>query len=207
MSSNQSKASRRLAETARPLLPAARAQRRKEYEQAGYDGSVSPLAMLGGTLADGALLSLARLMGRGQKPDHWQVVAAESHAALAVHRQHGWDADPAGYHERPAAPTSVKLRRHGQWQIVTYDSDYEPRPGEPGADRWLAREANRTAILRVHRVGLKAPWLVLIHGAGMGGCAPTSRPSTRSESLSDYGSTSSCRSFPCTGNDGLPALS
>lgn len=124
--------------------------------------------MLGGTLADGALLGLARTMGRGQKPDRLQAIVDEVHDALALHDEQGWAKDPAGYHAKPTPPKSVKVRRQQQWEIVSYDSGYEPRAGEPGVDRWLAREANRTAILRVRRVGLKAPWLLLIHGAGTG---------------------------------------
>ena len=55
------------------------------------------------------------------------------------------------------------------YEHLSFESGYEPQPGEPGRERWLARAANRTAHAWVLRhPGPPRPWLVCIHGYQMG---------------------------------------
>ncbi len=89
----------------------------------------------------------------------------------------GWLDDPAGYHTAPLPVTSSIGSEHTTWlgtrrqkyTHVSWSSDYEPHPGEPGREKWLAREKNRTmhAYVMEHE-GEPRPWLVCTHGFTMG---------------------------------------
>lgn len=101
-------------------------------------------------------------------------VRAEVEDAAALYAERGWVADPSAFHVEPPAlerPGVRPARWLGlRYERVTFDSGYEPHLDEPGRDRWLAHEANRTAyawILR-HRDGGDRPWLVCLHGFGTG---------------------------------------
>ena len=60
-------------------------------------------------------------------------------------------------------------RRDGAVEIHRFSSDWEPYPDEPGRERWLALAANRNAYAMVLRhEGGPRPWLVAVHGQGMG---------------------------------------
>jgi hypothetical protein len=70
----------------------------------------------------------------------------------------------------PLADLDVRAARsrglsYEQW---SFDSEYEPHPGEPGRDRWLAYHSNRRAQVWVLQHREPRPWLVGIHGAKMG---------------------------------------
>jgi hypothetical protein len=89
----------------------------------------------------------------------------------------GWIEDPAGYHRSPAAVDEWTTADERTWlgpsrrryQHVAWASGFEPYPEEPGRERWLARERNRMlhAYVLEHEGGPR-PWLVCVHGFGMG---------------------------------------
>lgn len=111
-----------------------------------------------------------RLLPRG---DDYAKAAADLLATRAALEAGGWLADPAAYHGHPLAPDLV-VRRSAQVPGMRYDhvafpSAWEPRPGEPGRDRWLSFSANRTAHAWVTRTrNDTGSWLVCVHGFGMG---------------------------------------
>jgi pimeloyl-ACP methyl ester carboxylesterase len=86
----------------------------------------------------------------------------------------GWLTDPVSYHRDPPPPDDDQAS-HAHVPGIGYDhlrffSGYEPHAGEPGRERWLSHEANRTvhawvspAPGRAHRT-----WLVCAPGFGMG---------------------------------------
>jgi dienelactone hydrolase len=93
--------------------------------------------------------------------------------ALEMFEEKGWLDEPAGYHPEPPPPEKVRasMDRHKNWEFehLSFESGYEPWPEEPGRDRWLSYEANRTAHARVLRhPGEPRPWLVCLHGIRMG---------------------------------------
>ncbi len=100
--------------------------------------------------------------------------AAEMRDFLA---SNGWLDDPAIYHMQPppleewsTAEHSTWLGRHRQrYRQVTWDSGYQLHAGEPGRERWLSREKNKTmhAYVMEHE-GEARPWLICTHGFGMG---------------------------------------
>jgi dienelactone hydrolase len=85
----------------------------------------------------------------------------------------GWLDEPERYHHEPEAPVGAMVTReralNQAYEHLTFPSLYEPHAGEPGRDRWLDYHENRTAhawVLRNREAG--RPWLVCIHGWGMG---------------------------------------
>jgi hypothetical protein len=100
-------------------------------------------------------------------------IGRELEEALSLFEEKGWLDDPASYH-RTAVPVkemgSGDLRhRERGFEHVTFESSYEPWPEEPGRDRWLSYERNRTAHAWVLRhPGEPRPWVVCIHGIRVG---------------------------------------
>jgi len=97
----------------------------------------------------------------------------EMQAAREIFEEKGWFEKPASYHRAPSALASPTLRaarvRGIDYEQLSFESGFEPHADEPGRDRWLSYQANRTAhawILR-HR-DADRPWLVCIHGYQMG---------------------------------------
>ncbi len=89
----------------------------------------------------------------------------------------GWLENPAGYHQTPpslrlpqiTSRTARVFGRRVAYREVSYDSEYEPHPGEPGRERWLAYEENGTGLAQLleHEDGDR-PWIVATHGFAMG---------------------------------------
>jgi predicted esterase YcpF (UPF0227 family) len=100
-------------------------------------------------------------------------IGRELEEALALFEERGWLGDPRSYHQAPPpveGPGSGG-RRHREpgFEHITFESYYEPWPEEPGRDRWLSYERNRTAHAWVLRhQGEPRPWVVCIHGIRVG---------------------------------------
>ena len=120
------------------------------------------------------LLHTATREPRVQDEDLLRRISEETDQTLAYFAANGWLDDPVAYYERPDAPTSVDFEpgefARIKYQRISFDSGYQPRPGMPGAERWLSIESNRRCYAHVmeHPDGPR-PWLVLLHGVGMGG--------------------------------------
>jgi dienelactone hydrolase len=118
---------------------------------------------------------LAWMLARIALPDRPEQVRVEREvtAARELYESRGWLEKPAGYHETPPPLERVASRtrrtRGIDFEHLRCESGYAPHGGEPGRERWLSYEGNRTAhawMLR-HR-GDDRPWLVCIHGYVMG---------------------------------------
>ena len=108
--------------------------------------------------------------------EDYERAGGEIRSAWEQWRTSGWLESPVRYHLDPAAPEAWSMERERsldqRYEHLTFPSDYQPHPGEPGRERWGAREANRTAhayVLRHAEPG--RPWLVCVHGFGMGRAA------------------------------------
>jgi pimeloyl-ACP methyl ester carboxylesterase len=100
-------------------------------------------------------------------------IGREMEEALALFEESGWLEDPARYHRTPPRLSKMDAgeRRHREqgFEHLTFESSYEPWEGEPGMERWLSYERNRTAHAWVLRhQGEPRPWLVCLHGIRMG---------------------------------------
>ncbi|HEV2368300.1 MAG TPA: alpha/beta hydrolase [Acidimicrobiales bacterium] len=127
-------------------------------------------------LLDEVLIAALRNPKLFPRDEDYERAGQEISAAHDLWEQRGWLADPGSYHDTPGAPADWSIRTdttfNQRYETLTYLSGYEPRAEEPGADRWMARRANRTAhayIARTHR--LDRPWLICVHGFGTGRAA------------------------------------
>ena len=118
----------------------------------------------------GAVMRSARLA-----PPHEELWRTSQEMETALRRLDlsGMLEDPLRFHRRPPPlerPLIERARVLGlDYERLTFPSDYAPVEGLPGAERWLARAANRTARAYVLRhPGGPRPWLVCLHGFGMG---------------------------------------
>lgn len=136
-------------------------------------GWAGTLGLAAQVMLDEVVISAMRnpkLFPRG--PDYVQA-AEDVAAARSLWEERGWLADPASYHAEVAAPMDAHLysERAGglSYQRLCFQSPYRPDPAEPGLARFENHIPNRTvhAYVRVHP-GEPRPWLVCIHGFGMG---------------------------------------
>ncbi|MHB8466923.1 MAG: alpha/beta hydrolase family protein [Acidimicrobiales bacterium] len=121
---------------------------------------------------DEALLG-ALASSRSPKRSDYPRLGAEVLDAVAVWERHGWVDDPRSYHRDPPPLVDVRVSRRRSrgfsFEHVSFPSGYEPHTDEPGALRWASRTPDRVAHAWVARhVGPPRPWLVCIHGMGMG---------------------------------------
>ncbi len=105
----------------------------------------------------------------------------EAAAMAAFMTDGGYRDDPATYHHTPAPPDPVRRRPARAWlgtrptryEALAFESGYQPHPGEPGGDRWRAHPRNHTLRAQLfEHAGEPRPWLVCVHGFGMGTALP-----------------------------------
>jgi hypothetical protein len=111
----------------------------------------------------------APLVARSEFPR----IAREIAEATDLFEQRGWFESPKRYYQTPSCPSSAAIVSarclFGDFQHLTFESGYEPYVGEPGRERWLSYEANRTAhAWLLEHEGEPRPWLVCVPGYRMG---------------------------------------
>lgn len=130
-------------------------------------------ALLAQVALDELVLAVMKRPSRFPTDREIQRVARELRASVEAQRSAGVLEDPLAYHRTPPPLETVDIdevtfRGHAV-EHLSWESDYEPWPWEPGRERWLERERNRTAhafVLR-HADGPR-PWVVGLHGLGTG---------------------------------------
>ncbi|CAN5611169.1 alpha/beta hydrolase [soil metagenome] len=99
-------------------------------------------------------------------------VNREVRAALEFYGQLGYLDNPERFFTTPPPLTDVTIRpaktAGRSYERLTFDSEYQPQPGEPGRERWLGYTANNREYALVLRHPEPRPWLVCVHGAVMG---------------------------------------
>lgn len=154
----------------REVARAAAAGRRGVTERDGVPVP-APSVGLGVAAAVDALISEPMpLLSSLGSPEHYAAASAELDAAVHYYRDAGWLDDPGLRHRLPNAPNDVQLEAlsHGL-EVARFDSGWRPEAGEPGAGRWLSLRANdRVPVRLLRHAGAPRPWLVAVHGQGMG---------------------------------------
>lgn len=141
----------------------------------GPSGLVAGLGMAVKVGIDESFRSLMQALAHSPTDAHLEEIRFEIQTANELFAARGWLDSPADYHVKPPGIEEIEAT----WKTVSFlgsdynhmsfESGYEPHVGEPGRERWLGYEANRTAhawVLRHH--GRPRPWLVCIHGFRMG---------------------------------------
>lgn len=148
-----------------------RAQQRRPGDEAPQ---ARPTLALGAQVAmDEAILGVMMRPSKFPSTDDYERVGAEVAAAAEMYRAHGWVDDAAAYHREPSSLEVGRARRdrwmRERFEHLSWQSDFVPREGEPGRDRWLGYRENRTAHAHLMRhADGDRPWLVCLHGFGMG---------------------------------------
>ena len=150
---------------------------KRTSETRGADGyaEVGPSAGLAMQIfLDEILISLMRNPALFPSADDFERAGQDVLAAYEIWRSEGWLEDPATFHQSPPTPSPFSLTkertfRRQRYEHLTFASGYHPHKGEPGGDRYLAHLQNRTAhayLVRGAQPG--RPWLIGLHGFGMG---------------------------------------
>ncbi|HET6915216.1 MAG TPA: alpha/beta hydrolase [Acidimicrobiales bacterium] len=145
----------------------------KGFEGYPVSGPSAGLALQ--VLVDEVLISVMRKPALFPRGDDYDRAGREIGRAYEMWRSEGWLDDPASFHEAPPAGlhdltvTEERTFRRQRFEHLSFESAYRPHEGEPGGERWLSYTENRTAhayVVRAARPG--RPWLVCLHGFGMG---------------------------------------
>ena len=157
-----------------------RRSRREEPTPPGLPAAKLTPGLLGYVALDEAILTMAMGPDRFPRRADYDRVGTELAAARELYRARGWLDDPASYHRTPPPLVDADLERTTGWahrlryERLHFTSGFAPRPEEPGGERWQSYDANRNASAWVLRhddrgdPGRERPWLVCLHGFGMG---------------------------------------
>jgi len=143
--------------------------------QLSFDEFPAPAPSLGYSVRvalDDAILPLMTAMAPPPTRTALREAVRESEDAIALFTERGWIDEPTAFHPAPPAIESIQLDpiniRGFSCEHLRFDSGYEPQSGIPGRDRWLSYRENRTSHSVILRGKGPGPWLVCVHGAGMG---------------------------------------
>lgn len=134
-------------------------------------GLLRRVGLVAAAALDGLLLATFRQLRAPSTDDSFAGPLAEASALIGHLDRRGVFAAPETYHRAPSAPTiEAVTRRVGRTRFghATYPSPYRPEPDVPGALRFDAEAGNDVVHAWLLRQRVRAPWIVCLHGAGMG---------------------------------------
>lgn len=126
------------------------------------------------TLLDDAIGAVFALQRTRRSDDYLRNIREDMLEGIELYERLGWLDDPSLAHVDPKAPRANTVRIepvHGRWgshELVSFPSAYVPHPDDPSAERWQALEENRRVYAFMLRHPEPRPWVVNVHGAGMG---------------------------------------
>jgi dienelactone hydrolase len=142
-------------------------------EHPGQAPGPPSIGMAAQVLLDEVLISAMRNPKLFPHGDDYRRAGEDVHAASRLWADRGWLDDPERYHVDPGAPEGAEVIRERsfdqRYEHLIFPSRYAPHDGEPGRDRWMSHVPNRLAhayVLRHAEPG--RPWLICVHGFGMG---------------------------------------
>ena len=120
---------------------------------------------------DELLLATFRQLHAPADEDAFATTLGEAPDLVAYLDAAGVLGEPSAFHGRPSAPRlEERSRRVGRVWIehATFASPYRPDGSVPGAARYREHTLNDTVHAWILRQPDPAPWIVCLHGAGMG---------------------------------------
>lgn len=158
------------------FVAAGRTSLRQEPHHADVPEPVPSLGLYAQVAADDALLSSMQIRLDIRTGEEWTRISGEVLDAAEMYEARGWLEKLEDYHRTPPDLESPDVRwarsRKREYEHLSFESGYEPWDNEPGRERWLSFEANRTAHAWVLRhPGPPRPWLMCLHGYQMGSAA------------------------------------
>ena len=130
------------------------------------------MATAAGVWLDELFLAVMASTRLGRTEAELDRIADEVHEALEILEAAGALDRSEVLHPAPAPASGLQASaaryRNIRYHHITFPSDYRPALELPGTERWNRPEANRTAHAYVLRHREPRPWLVQLHGFGMG---------------------------------------
>jgi len=147
----------------------------RDNEPGGPPLARPTMALAAQAFRDEVVLMGLRARRPVSRPRVFERITDEVTAGLQFYGDKGWLGSPKRFFATPPPLSDVTVRkvkgnRHSQYRIV-FDSGYRPRPGEPGAERWMGYTANQHEYALLLRHSEPRPWLVCVHGTEMGRAA------------------------------------
>jgi pimeloyl-ACP methyl ester carboxylesterase len=141
----------------------------------GEDPDPPPLfrrtGLAAAALTDELLLAAFRQLRAPTTDEGIAESLAESASLVEYLEDNGVLQSPEVFHQAPPpAVMEEKMRRVGRTKFghSTYMSSYCPEPGTPGSLRFADQADNHLVHAWMLRQTKRAPWVVCVHGAGMG---------------------------------------
>jgi len=134
-------------------------------------GVLRQVGLVTAAAVDGLLLATFRQLRAPSSDDAFTAPLAEASALIEHLDRHGVLVAPETYHRAPpAAVLETVSRRIGliRFEHATYPTPYRPDPDVPGALRFEQETDNHVVHAWLLRQTTRAPWVVCLHGAGMG---------------------------------------
>ncbi|CAJ1582891.1 hypothetical protein [[Mycobacterium] wendilense] len=155
---------------AREVVRADTARRRGVTTRAGVPVPKPSMGLWMAASVDALLATPMPLLSSLGSADDYAAAAIELEAAVRYYGDAGWLDAPQLRHRRPKPPNNVQISALSSgMEIARFDSGWRPDPGEPGSTRWRTFRANERVPVRLLRhPGAPRPWLVAVHGQGMG---------------------------------------
>lgn len=125
-------------------------------------------------LLDGLVVTSFRFRRKKRSDDYLRNIHADAVAALKAYDELGWLQDPRSAYVDQVAPSPDEISivtetgRRMDYEHLTFPSAYEPHPSDPSSARWSSVQENRTVHAWLLRHPEPRPWVVNVHGAGMG---------------------------------------
>jgi pimeloyl-ACP methyl ester carboxylesterase len=135
------------------------------------DGMLDRARLTAAAATDELLLATFRQMRAPTSDEGLASTLQEGADLVAYLEQNGVLASPETFHRAPPpAVIDVRMRRVGRTRFghATYPSPYSPGPDVPGASRFARDTDNHVVHAWMLRQTVRAPWVVCLHGAGMG---------------------------------------
>ena len=130
-------------------------------------------ALAGAVALDASFVMPMGLLTSLMPLDDYATSSSELDEAVRFYDARGWIDNPSGYFVSPPPLTEVDTRevrrRRGTVEVVRFPSGWTPHPGEPGGARWRAfRKSSDAYATMLRHTGEPRPWVVYIHGSGLG---------------------------------------